>query len=216
MRTLLSIDTQDLQQKVSSLRERVDEKQFKRILVHTLRDTGRKAKTLTDREIRRDYQIRSRDVKSTFGYPKISTGTEISCLIPLRNMRGTIARKSGTYQALKNGPRAKVLKAGASLLPHRPTDNRIHFYIPSGRLAGHVFVRRLDGKVWYGKRKAKNGKVYRVKRVGSITHAVGIGVPQMPMNRSRENVQKTLLDYMGTRLEHYEKAVLSGYVGGVR
>lgn len=208
MKTSLYIDVSDLSRKMQQMQSVFDEETFKKILLHTIRDTSRKVKTISKRRIREDYQIGSMRILRSFGSPKITTGAEISCLIPIKNVRGTIASSGGAYKALKRGPGAKILKAGNSILPHSKSSERIHFYIPSGRLAGHVFVRHNDGKRWTGKRP--NGK-WRLRK-GSISHGVGIGVPQMPMNRSEPEIQRDILEYMGKRLEHYQTQMLRGVI----
>ncbi len=114
-------------------------------------------------------------------------------------------------------------------MPHAKTDKRIHFYIPSGRLQGHVFVRHNDGIDWTGKRregtgetevwKTKKGKRKRNrkvqttgerKRIGTISHGVGIGIPQMPMNRSADEIQEQVGQYAMERLLHYEEGHFEG------
>lgn len=208
MKTSLYIDVSDLSSKMHQLQDTFDEQTFKKILLHTIRDTSKKVKTISKRRIREDYHIAAGRVLRSFGAPSISTGAEISCLIPIKGVRGTIASKGGAYKALKRGPAAKVVKAGNSILPHSKSSDRIHFYIPSGRLAGHIFVRHNDGKRWTGRRPDGGRRL----RKGSISHGVGIGVPQMPMNRSEEEIQKDILEYMGKRLEHYGTQMLRGVI----
>ena len=39
---------------------------------------------------------------------------------------------------------------------------------------------------------------------------VGIAIPQMPMNRSQEEVQQDILDYMKERMEHEIQRLMAG------
>lgn len=208
MRTTLYIDVSDLSGKVRQLRDALDEETFRKVLLHTIRDTSKKIKTIAKRRIREEYQIPAGRVLRSFGAPQISTGSEISCLIPIKDVRGTIASRGGAYKALKRGPGAKIVKTGNSILPHSKSSERIHFYIPSGRLAGHVFVRHNDGKRWTGRRIDGGTRL----RKGTITHGVGIGVPQMPMNRSEEEIQRDIIEFMDKRLEHYATQMLRGVI----
>ena len=151
--------------------------------------------------------------------------------VVIQDVRGTIATGDGAYTALKRGPGAKVVRSGNSILPHNKTGQRIHFYIPSGRLQGHVFVRHNDGIQWTGVRregtgeneewktrkgkKKKNKKVRetgRRTRTGTVSHGVGIGVPQMPMNRAADDIQDQVGQYAMERLIHYQGAILKGIV----
>ena len=211
MKTSLYLDVSELSGKMQQLQGVFDEKTFRKILLHTIRDTSKKVKTISKRRIREDYQIGAGRVLRSFGAPMISTGANISCLIPIKGVRGTIAKSGGAYKALKRGPAAKIVKTGNSILPHSKSSERIHFYIPSGRLAGHVFVRHNDGKRWTGRRPDGKKKKYRLRK-GSISHGVGIGVPQMPMNRSEPEIQRDILEFMGKRLEHYETQMLRGVI----
>lgn len=204
MKTSLYIDVSQMQGDLSRLKTVFDEATFKRILRHTITDTSRRIKTISKRRIREEYQIAAGRIMRSFGAPQITTGAEISCLIPIKDVRGTIASSGGAYMALKRGPKAKIVKTGNSLLPHSKGSARIHFYISKGRLSGHVFVRHGDGKRW----RSRNGRMQK----GSISHAVGIGVPQMPMNRSQDEIQADILKYMSKRLAHYEKQFILGNI----
>lgn len=231
VKTLLSIDTRDLNRTLKEVGAALGPDKMNIALKHTIQDTGRKVRTLVKSEIRKEYHAKAGRIGKAIGRPQYSLGGTISCIIPVRDVRGTIATDSGGYTALKRGPGAKIVKSGNSVLPHAKTDKRIHFYIPSGRLQGHVFVRHNDGIDWTGKRregtgetevwKTKKGKRKRNrkvqttgerKRIGTISHGVGIGIPQMPMNRSADEIQEQVGQYAMERLLHYEEAILKGIV----
>ena len=214
VKTLLSIDTRDLNRTLKEVGAALGPDKMNIALKHTIQDTGRKVRTLVKSEIRKEYHAKAGRIGKAIGRPQYSLGGTISCIIPVRDVRGTIATDSGGYTALKRGPGAKIVKSGNSVLPHAKTDKRIHFYIPSGRLQGHVFVRHNDGIDWTGKRregtgetevwKTKKGKRKRNrkvqttgerKRIGTISHGVGIGIPQMPMNRSADEIQEQVGQY---------------------
>ena len=225
MNTILQIDVSDVVEKMNEFSCRVSPGTFEKVYRYTFRDVGKAVKTVADPLIRKEYRAKSRKIKSAFKTPIISTSGQIVLMVPVSDIRGKIGKK-GMFNAT-SGPGAQIVTAGNSLLPTK--GSRVHFYVSSGRLAGHMFVRHNDGKVWRGTRRQqtkeafqdslgrnrtrKTGEVKEYgtrKRVGSITHAVGIGVPQMPMNRAADEVQSAVLTRAHQRFEHYARRALSG------
>lgn len=208
----LSIDTSELNKTLKEIGTALRPEQMNIALRHTIQDVGRRVRTLSKKEIRKEYRAKSGRIDKAIRRPVYSLNGTISCIIPIMDARGTIATKSGAYTALKRGPGAKVVKSANSILPHNRTDMRIHFYIPSGRLNGHVFVRHNDGKKWIGKRSEKDRIKKTRMRKGSLSHGVGIGIPQMPMNRAAEGIQNDVAQYAMKRLLHYQEQILKGNV----
>lgn len=211
----LELDMGDVREKTQELAGILDTDTFQKAMRTTIYETSKHVKTIVKKRIREEYRVGEKPILQSLGSPQITVGaTEISCLIPVRRNRGIISTgsmSSGCYMALKRGPSAKVLVAGNSMLPHSKGKRRIHFYVPSGTLKGHVMVRHEDGKHWKGKRRDENGNVTgKISRVGSISHGVGIAVPQMPMNRSAEAIQNDAAEYMLKRLDHYIGVALGG------
>lgn len=225
MKTILQLDVSDLLEKMDEFSRRVSPATFEKVYRYTFKETGNKVKTISDPLIRKKYKAPSRKVKAAFQKPIISTSGTIVCMVPLRDIRGKIGRK-GMF-AGTSAPGAQVLVGKNSLLPTR--GSRKHFYIGRGSLAGHVFVRHDDNKTWIGTRRASEyesftdsmgrsrrrltGKVIETgKRIrkGSITHAVGIGTPQMPMNRAADEVQGAVLAYAHKRFTHHAQRALNG------
>lgn len=231
MKEWLTIDTSDLTRLCRQVGAVLGPEKMNIALRHTVQDTGRHIRKTTKDHIRKEYRAKAGRIGKAIGKPIFSGGGAISCIIPIRDVRGTIATGDGAYTALKRGPGAKVVKSGNSILPHGKADKRIHFYVPSGRLQGHVFVRHNDGVPWIGKRRegtgeietwqTKKGRKKRTKRVvvvgerkrkGTVSHGVGIGVPQMPMNRAADEIQDDVKEFAMKRLLHYQEAILSGAV----
>ena len=215
-KAILEIDVSDVRKKSELLADALSPDVFNKAMRLTIIDTSKKVKTLAKEYVASEYQVGKNAVGKSFGAPIISTGTEISCLIPIRRTRGTIysgaSPASASYMALrrKSGPQAKILKAGASRLPHKKGSERIHFYVTGGELKGHVMVRHEDGKRWKGKRITPKGTETTVTRVGSLSHSVGISISQMPMNRAADKIQEQTVSYMTERLEHHVGRALNG------
>lgn len=211
MEAWLKIYTDDLDRMVDQLKERIGTEKARIALEHTLRDVGKKAKTLSKRAIQEQYEAKSYRIDKAFKRAIINTGSEISCIVPIVDSRGTIA-KNGAFISLKRGPGAKVVKTAKTLLPSSKTSDRVHFYIPSGELAGHVFVRHKDGEHWNGYQWVKGKREQNKRRIGSISHGVAIAVPQMPMTRAAEGIQAEIADFAMQRLLHYEEQINAGVI----
>lgn len=134
----------------------------------------------------------------------------VYCRIPLREVRGKIngddalytatstARKMwvgrrGRKQRARYNVQAKILEGAVSSLPN--TGKRVHFRVFTGRFKGWVFVRH-----------DKKGE--------HISRAVGIGTPQMPMNRSSTEVANDIGDYLIKRIADNHDRMLRQMVSG--
>ena len=71
----------------------------------------------------------------------------------------------------------------------------------------------VDEAIHYKKKKNKKVReTGRRTRTGTVSHGVGIGVPQMPMNRAADDIQEQVGQYAMERLIHYQDAILKGIV----
>lgn len=240
----LSVDVSRLQGDIKRLRNALGPEKAEEALRHTLRDMGRKIKTIVSGELPNEYEIKKSKVMQAMQAPKISTSIgNIELKLPMAASRGPIGNAGGaTYRALKIGPRAKVVKGSASPLP--TSGPRVHVYMDEGSLARRVMVRlnsadgnqryyrNSGGLNWYNQRSGggelrykrdrthngqligKEGEVRVRARKYKLRTAVGISVVQMPMNRSAHEIQEEILDFGAKRLAHYQDIYLRGILGG--
>lgn len=232
MKTILTVDTSELTRTLAQMNEALGTEKTNIALRHTIQDVGRRARTLTKRAIREKYRIKAGRIDKAIRAPQYTLNGTVSCVIPIQDARGTIAKSVGAFDALSEGaPGAKVIHGAVSILPHDKHGKRIHFYIPSGRLQGHIFTRHDDNVRWVGKRRVGTGKTEQWqtktgkkrknkqtvvtgvrKRKGTISHGVGIGIPQMAMNRAGEDIQENIADLAMKRLLHYQEQILKGNI----
>ena len=231
MRTVLSIDTSGLNKALKEVGAALGPEKMNIALRHTIRDVGRHVRVLTNDEIRKKYKAKKNRISKAIRKPQYTLNGTISCIIPIVDPRGTIATGAGAFRAMKRGPGTEVILGAKAILPHDRRDERIHFYIPSGRLQGHIFVRHDDDVKWIGKRregtgeiehwKTKKGKKKKNKktritgvrmRKGTVSHGVGITVSQMAMNRASDDIQAQVAEYALQRLLHYQEQILKGNV----
>ena len=136
---------------------------------------------------------------------RVSFGNNVSCVIPIVKERGKIGG-SGMYGA-RGGARgwnikgkytvkASILKGGRSALPGNlpnmggqpPFRN-----ISAPKLNGITFTRKGKGKF-------------------PIAPVEGIAIPQMPLNRSKDAIEKDVKELLEKRMEHVLEQVLLGKV----
>lgn len=211
MAVMLRVDTSELSGLIERMRAVHTPEQFRKVMYRALKRTGSRTRTILKREVPPDYQATPSWIGKQVGDPRTSIGAEVGCSIPVEGARGWIGG-SGPYKASasvggsrittpyagRRGKRtrraykvtANVVTAGASTLPS--SGDAVHFMVFSGPKKGRVYA--------------------RLNKSGSrIRPAVGIGVPQMPTNRSEEAVQDGIMDVLKQRIEHEHEALVRRY-----
>lgn len=189
----LRVDTSEVVNLANTLSESLTGEQMDRMMYRTLKEAARKVKTETARAVVQDYAVTQAFVRSGLKEPKMGgSGGHWSCIIPMDSKRGIIGDtfsasggrlgkrvlKSGKRQHLKL--RAHILRAQRSELPDKMEHQGGN---PPFMAGGIAFTRTTK-------------KAYPIARV------VGLGVPQMPINESRQKVEHAIVKYMTERLIH--------------
>ena len=205
----LDIDISDAKEKIDALRAVHTEKEMNALLRRAVTRTGNHVRTIVGKEASKHYVITQKKVKSYIGSPEISSGTGaigVSCCIPIKGRRMSIG---GTFKASGGAPgwsvrkgkrykiNAKIIKSQRSTMPevmNHQGGNPPFINTSAPKLHGVAFTR--TGK------KTKNGK-------DAIARVVGIGVPQMPINRAEDDIQKDVMDMLMDRLEAEHKFIIS-------
>lgn len=198
----LNIDISRAEETIEALRELYTEEEFRRIVYSAFKQTGHFTRTAVKRIIPRYYNVTQTTVYNHIKEPKTEFGgggIGVSCSIPIDGARMTIG---GTFKAkggaagwnVKKGKRykirAQIVRGQKSVLPEEmehqggypPFINK-----SAPKLHGVAFTRTG--------RKTKKG-------TDEIVRVVGLGVPQMPMNRAEKEVQRAVVDKLIERLEH--------------
>lgn len=207
----LQLDISDVQETIDALRAVHTPEQFERLMYRVFSRAGGRVKTILKKEIPKEYHVTSSYVGSQIGAPRTSFGgggLGVNCCIPIDGHRGSIG---GLYSATggrhgwnstkpirgkKVGKRykinAKIVKSGTSKLPSTMSHQ-----------GGNPPFRNFGSKL--------NGVAFT--RVGKerfpIAKVVGLGVPQMPLNRSKESVQEEIRETLEKRLEHEHAWLIS-------
>ena len=204
----LRIDISSLSGKLDAMKASLTTANYKKVLYRALKRTGEHARTLTGREVRKDYHIAHGKVLRTIKNPRISYAPDgVKCILPIIKNREPIGGGGFAYTT-RGGVAAKIVKTGKSMLPTK--GGRPHFAVKS---KGRVYVRLAGSEKTYHKlkRSKKTGKVYALRRQ-PIAPAVGIGIPQMPLTRSKDRIQDQVLIKMAERLEHEHSVIMKGIV----
>ena len=184
------VDLSDVERMINLLRGLMRQEQFERLMHRTFNEAGKRSKVLIAREVYKDYAVTQKWVKSQIEHYKLSFGggAPVNCEIPIRGKKGVLGR-SFKAKELRKGISAKIVKTGRSRLPPvmEHQGGNPPFMAKAGERgfdgAGAIFTRRTKARL-------------------PIVKVVGLGVPQMPLNRSADKVSYALLDYVGERLEH--------------
>ena len=163
---------------------------FEEMMRRTFNDAGKKVKTIVRKEVPKEYAVTAAWAGSAVGWPKSQGGAgKIGVVVPINGTRGSIGgrfKASGPRGRPKKGRRAKInakiLKGASSTMP----DVMAHQGGQPPFMIGSVaFTRKYKGKSH------------------PIVHVVGLGVPQMPINKSRDEVEKDIKEVVEKRLVHH-------------
>ena len=208
---MLKVDTAELSGLIERMRAVHTQEQFRKVMYRALQRTGPRVRTILKKEVPADYRATPSWIGKQVGNPSTTIGAEVGCTIPVAGARGWVGG-GGPYKATasaggarittgytgRRGKRtrraykvtASIVTAGGSTLPS--SGKAVHFMVFSGPKKGRVFA--------------------RLNQSGSrIRPAVGIGVPQMPTNRSEEAVQEGIIEVLKQRIEHEHAALVRGY-----
>ena len=176
----MSVDLGDLARVIDLLRGVMTREQFERLMYRTFNEVGRRSKTLISRAVRQDYVAQDGWIRSQIMRPQLSMGGGVQCRIPINGAKGVIGPRFPASGGRRGRITASIVRAGRSRLPAVMANQGGNPPFMSG---GVAFTRRTEARL-------------------PIVRVVGLGVPQMPLNRSEDETRRLLLEYTGQRLEH--------------
>ena len=198
----LSIDASELNGELQRLKAVLTPEQFDRVMVRIFRRTGGHVRQVLKTDIPKQYHAKAGEIGEAVKNARvIRSGLGVGCTIPVIGPRKSIGggfNASGGahgWASLRRKYRvkARIVKSGQSVLPPNMDD-----------YGGKPPFRNLGSKL---------GKL-TFTRLGRerlpIRKVSGIGIPQMPMNRSQEDVQRDIVDYMRKRMEHEFQYMIAG------
>lgn len=182
----LEVDISQAMPKIEKIKDFIEPEQFDKLMQRTFNEVAKSAKTIISKDVAAQYAVKKSWAASHIMNWRQSGGGKIGVVIPISGARGGIGetfhasggsgRKGGRKRV-----RARIVKGTMSTLPSAMTHQGGQ---PPFMAKGAVFTRK------------------KPKSAYPIVHVVGLGVPQMPMNRSKEDVENHLIEKLEKRLEH--------------
>lgn len=198
----IEIDDAELQRDMNALKAACTPEQFNRAMYRVFNRTASTVKRIVKTDVPHEYQVRPGEVAATIGRPQMtSSAMGVGCVIPVvgpRRFIGPEFKASGGshgWTAVRKRKRykvkARILRGQQSELPTSLADAN-----------GMAPFRNLGSKIM------PNAWHRLSKKRGPIMSMVGIAIPQMPLNRSREEIQGEIMTTMKTRTAHELQRVL--------
>lgn len=192
----INVDASDCVAKLTMLQAACKPERFERAVYRIYSRTGKHVRAILKKDLPHDYKISASKVGKAVGNASIQG---MGCIIPVRDKRGDIG---GQYTAAggahgwnslhrKYRVKARILKGGQSTLPSTVMAGYPPFRNLGSKLGGLTFTRTS-------------------KERGPIKKVSGIAIPQMPMNRSQDEVQKDIVDFLKAQIEHEFMNVMAG------
>jgi len=186
------VDISDLQETIDHMKSCLTPDRAREMMRRTFNDTGRKVKTILGQEVPKKYEAPANWVKSQVDYPRPGGGGEVSVVVPVKGTRGVIgkrfpiARGRGRPPKRRKGVpvviRAKIVKGQISTLPSK--------------------MKHQGGQPPFIAKGVVRTRKYPNRKKPIVT-VVGLGVPQMPINRARADVERELKEHLEKRLVHH-------------
>ena len=194
-RCILEVDTSDVQKKAYALAAMLSEQEGKAMLYAAFKRTGGHTRQIMKKDLPRDYEIGATRVGQAVQNAKVSiSNLGVNCLIPIVGKRGAIG---STYRATggahgwasmhrKYTITARIVKSGRSRLPEQMNN-----------IGGQPPFRNYSAPSLNRVAFTREGQ-----RRLPIRSVMGIAIPQMPVNRSEEDVQQDFRLFLEERIEH--------------
>lgn len=199
----LDIDVSDAQAKIQALSLALSPKELKQLNYRVVSRTGKKVKGIVSTDVPKRYHIKKNIVARDIRRPRMgnTSGVSVSCSIPIEGKRhiiggNTFPARGGRHgwNGIVGGKRYKIatqiVKGQQTILPET-----------MGHQGGTPPFRNL------GARKLNNATYNRAAGAGfppknlPLVRVVGLAVPQMPLNRAEDDVQKDIRDFMIKRID---------------
>lgn len=190
----LDVDLSDLRGKIDFMRGSLTRQKYEQMLYRTFGEVGRSARSMISKEVTEDYAVTQEWVRSQIQNYRLTFGGgfPVTCSIPIKGTKGGIGRRFKLKRPARDGKRGKIftqiVKTNESLLPQTMSNQGGN---PPFIAGGMVFTRRKNSRL-------------------PIVRVVGLGVPQMPLNRSGPDIQDALLKKASERLDHHFLRMMSG------
>lgn len=194
----ITVDDSDVKAKLDFMKRNLKPERFERAMYRIYSRTGKHVRQIVKTDVPKQYVIGAQKVGKAVQDAKVSG---MSCIIPIRDKRGNIGSQYGAaggahgWASLhrKYKVKARIVKGGQSILPSdmRSYGGQPPFRNLGSKLGGLTFTRAGKARV-------------------PIMKVSGIAIPQMPMNRSRADVENDIMNWMKKQVEREFLNVING------
>lgn len=185
----LDIDISDLDEKIKKIKLALTADKADRLLHDVCVDTAKSVKTIVSRTVPKNYAITKKWAAERVGRYKIENGSQFICAIPLSSKRGLLGgvfKVRGKTGRPVKGKRykisAKILKGAWGVLPEK-------------------ILHQGKNPPFIGKNNLVFTRTRKTPR--PIARVPGLALPQMPLNKSENEVRKLIHEKMEMRLDHH-------------
>ena len=200
----LEIDASELKDEIKFLQRVMKPEVFQRAMYGIMYRTGRHVSNILKKDLPKKYYVKSAEIGHAVKNPQMTMNGGMSgCVIPIVGLRKGIGGKGDSFsatgsrsgwQSLRGRYRisAQIVKGGRSLLPYKLSS---YAGMPPFR---NIPARRLNELTFTRTEKA----ALPIEKVSAIA------VPQMPMNRSRDQVESDIVQFMDERINARIRALI--------
>lgn len=204
---ILEVDATDLLKESRRLALVMTPEQMNTAMRRVYRRTGGHVRKVLKKDLPRQYNVKAGEVGKAVRNAQVqSSGTGIGCIIPVVGVRKSIGGKGKTNGFPASGGahgwkirrkykvKSKIVRSNVSVLP---------YHVPS--YGGMPPFRNLSAPDLHGVTFTREGKErFPIKKVS------GIAIPQMPTNRSADDVQNDIRVYLQDRIDHEIRFIIGG------
>lgn len=194
----IDIDATDLRNKTLKLQSVMKPVQFEQAMYGIFRRTGRHVSQILRKDLPKRYEVKPGDISAAVKEPNLTMGFGgVGCTIPIRGARGKIGsqyKASGGAHGWNSVRRkykvkTRVVKGAQSTLPAKWHSGYPPFRNLGSKLGTLTFARSSKAR-------------------GPILKLTGLAIPQMPMNRAQDDVQRDIKEYLEKQMDDRFRAFL--------
>ena len=197
----LTADVSELEDEIAFLRKTMKPEVFDRAMYGIFQRTARHVSSILKKDLPPNYYVKPSEITAVVKDPDLSmSGGSVGCIIPLKDKQKNIGtgfaatgyRRGWNSLKGKYKIRASIVKAGKSELPGN-MDNQ-------GGMPPFRNMPSKLGKLTFTRKGKARLPIARVS---------GIAIPQMPMIRSRAQVEADIDKYLAERIEARFNALIA-------
>ena len=214
----LTIDVSDLDNEIKRLQMVMKPEKFDNAMAGILRRTSSHVKKILKTDLPIKYNVKGAEVGRAVKSAKMSAGVigGVGCTIPVVAARKSIGGGGRGFTAYSRRIYGwKAVTAGhydVSAQIYKGIKSKLPSNMPGPSYFGYPPFRNMPGSKLGTATFTRTGEYYPKKKKGRypIVAVKGIAIPQMPMNRAKDEVEKDIKEYMQRQIEHRIQRIIAG------